>query len=132
MGISRGQIGLVAAAVLAVGGVWLHNRNQALEQFHGGIIKTLQTKGRQDGSGDFVCTKDDMAIRTDGHSVRYQRPYPSIRPSSMDQAVKEPNPIIAIFHPIKTSGIFNDQYAGPSEPLEVLKSLAGTAGEFCR
>ncbi len=49
----------------------------------------------------------------------------------MVQAVKEPNPIIAIFNPIKTSGIFNDQYAGPSEPLEVLEGMADTAGEFC-
>lgn len=136
MRISRGQlIAAAAGAALLAGGVWLHNRNQTLKQLHGGIIETLQTKGRQDGSGGFVCTNDDHQIGTDGRSVRLQSPPDSTLPLYVSEAVKESDPIVATFRPIRTWVLFNGynvEDVEPSKPSDVLKSLAGTAGKFCR
>ena len=113
----------------------LRDGNQALEQLHGGIIKTLQTNGRQDGSGGFVCTNDTHRIWTDGRSVRLQSPPDSTLPLYVSEAVQESDPIVATFRPIKTRVLFNGynfENVEPSKPLDVLKSLADTAGKFCR
>jgi hypothetical protein len=85
----------------------LRDGNQALEQLHGGIIKTLQTNGRQDGSGGFVCTNDTHRIWTDGRSVRLQSPPDSTLPLYVSEAVQESDPIVATFRPIKTRVLFN-------------------------
>jgi hypothetical protein len=129
--IAAAAAAAAAAAVLAVGGVWLHNRNQALEQLRDGIIKTLQTNGRQDGSGGFVCTNDTDRIWTDGSSVRLQS---RTLPLYESEAVKESDPIVATFRPIKTRVLFNGynfEDVEPSKPLGVLAGLEKAVNKLC-
>ena len=131
MGISRGQLIAAAGAALLAGGVWLHNRNKTLKQLHGGIIETLQTKGRQDGSGGFVCTNDTDRIWTDGSSVRLQS---RTLPLYESEAVKESDPIVATFRPIKTRVLFNGynfEDVEPSKPSDVLAGLKKAVNELC-
>ena len=135
MKISRRQgiAAAAAAAVLAVGGYLLHVRQQLLKDQFDAIVGHILERGEnKKGTDSFVCSEGDMGIWTDRHSIQYERPYPDIRPSSQSRAVKEPNPIIGLFHPIQTFGMFNEQSAGPSTPSKVLQGLADTANEFCR